>query len=51
MREYCQEAVNFGDAPIQVHESPRHIVVILNPASNKKFLNTLAWLKISRILD
>lgn len=36
MREYCQEAVNFGDAPIKIYQVPRHVVVILNPASNKK---------------
>lgn len=48
MRDYCREAVNFGDVPIQVYQVPRHIVVILNPASNKKFVN-ISTLKITGI--
>ncbi|XP_065207749.1 acylglycerol kinase, mitochondrial [Planococcus citri] len=36
VRQYSKEAVKFGDVSLPVFQSPRHILVILNPAANKK---------------
>ncbi|PSN42053.1 Acylglycerol kinase [Blattella germanica] len=36
MREYCEEALQYGDVPVPQGSRPRHITVILNPAANKR---------------
>nr|XP_018912625.1 PREDICTED: acylglycerol kinase, mitochondrial [Bemisia tabaci] len=36
LREYCETAAQFGEAPIGAVQKPRHITVILNPAANRR---------------
>ncbi|XP_063240936.1 acylglycerol kinase, mitochondrial [Bacillus rossius redtenbacheri] len=36
MREYCQEAVKYGEQPAPLGSKLRQIIVILNPAANKR---------------
>lgn len=36
MRFYCQKAQEYGNRPIPVQESPRNLIVILNPSANKR---------------
>lgn len=36
MRKYCEEAVKYGDVTEDVMIPSKRIVVILNPAANKK---------------
>lgn len=35
MRNYCEEIVKLGDAPLPTHIKPKHVTVILNPAAKK----------------
>lgn len=39
LREYCETAAQFGEAPIGAVQKPRHITVILNPAANRRLVN------------
>ncbi|XP_024943863.1 acylglycerol kinase, mitochondrial isoform X2 [Cephus cinctus] len=36
MRQYCEEAVKYGDEPLPTHIKPRHVTVILNPVAHKR---------------
>lgn len=36
MRSYCEEAVRYGDVSIIAQAKPKRILVILNPAANKR---------------
>nr|CAD7399356.1 unnamed protein product [Timema cristinae] len=37
MRDYCEEAVKYGEQPLPLGSKPRQITVVLNPAANKRF--------------
>lgn len=36
MREFCEEAVKYGDVPIAPKVQPTHMTVILNPVAKKR---------------
>nr|CAD7197126.1 unnamed protein product [Timema douglasi] len=36
MRDYCEEAVKYGEQPLPLGSKPRQITVVLNPAANKR---------------
>lgn len=35
MKEYCENALRFGEERLNVFSQPKHITVILNPRSKK----------------
>ena len=37
MREFCEEAVKYGDMPISPKAQPTHMTVILNPVAKKRY--------------
>ena len=39
MREFCEEAVKYGDMPIPPKVQPIHMTVILNPVAKKRFFS------------
>jgi hypothetical protein len=38
MRQYCDEALQYGEMPVMNGSRPRQITVILNPVANKRFV-------------
>ncbi|RWS06592.1 acylglycerol kinase-like protein [Dinothrombium tinctorium] len=36
MRVYCEEAIEFGNEPLNPYAAPRHVTVILNPVSKDR---------------
>jgi len=38
MRQYCEEALQYGEMPVMNGSRPRQITVILNPVANNRFV-------------
>jgi hypothetical protein len=38
MRQYCEEALQYGEMPVMNDSRPRQITIVLNPAANNRFV-------------